>query len=73
MRLSQANVSPSNNLVQDKQIFTTLHTKETGHTVKCEIPLLRPPEIKTSYLFKTLLVKFKLFFFFISYTQCTFD
>ena len=27
-----------------------------------EIPLLRPPKIKTSYLLKTLFAKFKLFF-----------
>ena len=27
-----------------------------------EIPLLRPPEIKTSYLLKTLFAKFKVFF-----------
>ena len=27
-----------------------------------EIPLLRPPNIKTSYLLKTLFAKFKLFF-----------
>ena len=27
-----------------------------------EIPLLRPPEIKTSYVLKTLFAKFKLFF-----------
>ena len=36
-----------------------------------EIPLLRPPKIKTSCLLKTLFVKLKLFFFFIFYTQCT--
>ena len=34
-----------------------IHTKRYS-----EIPLLRPPEIKTSYLLKTLFAKFKLFF-----------
>ena len=28
-----------------------------------EIPLLRPPKVKTSYLLKSLFAKFKLFFF----------
>ena len=31
-----------------------------------EIPLLRPPKIKTFYLFKTLFAKFKLFFSYIT-------
>ena len=31
-------------------------------TIYSEIPLLRPPKMKTSYLLKTLITKFKLFF-----------
>ena len=38
-----------------------------------EIPLLRPPKIKTSYLLKSLICKVQVILFFIFYTQWTSD
>ena len=59
-----------------------LSIEGTGNLVPCtgkrsfnkynEIPLLRPPKIKTSYQLKTLFAKFVILFF-IFYTQCTSD
>ena len=38
------------------------HFMQTVLIYSLEIPLLRPPKMKTSYLLKTLIAKFKLFF-----------
>ena len=38
------------------------HQNLCSDTIYSEIPLLRPPKIKTSYLLKTLFAKYQLFF-----------